>query len=149
MPNTAVTVVRPGEGRPYHVLGATVSVLTPADPAQVLFADHPVPPGYEVPMHVHHDEDEMIYVIDGAITFASERGEFVAGPGSFVHLPRGAAHGFANRGPTEARMLVVASAGGGLEGVFRDLDAEARRKALDGPAISAALERNGLTLLAA
>src|SRR5262245_27111490 len=97
-----VRITRPGEGRTYDVLGASITVLSSGRPGDLLFADHPVPVGYGVPLHVHEDEDEALFVLDGAITFVTPEGETIAGPGSFVHLPRGAAHGFRNDGRVEA-----------------------------------------------
>lgn len=142
-----VTISRPGEGRAYDVLGARVAVHSPR--GAIMLADHPLPVGYQVPMHVHHDEDEAAYVLEGTITFFTPEGEHPVEAGGFVSLPRGAAHGFANRGKVEARMLVISSAGGGLEGVFDGLDEHARKGTLAPPTIGATLAENGLQLLPA
>ena len=66
---------------------------------------------------------DVRYVLEGELTLLSPDGELKAGPGTFVHLPRGAAHGFLNAADTPSRMLVITTPGGNLEGVFRDLDA--------------------------
>jgi uncharacterized cupin superfamily protein len=140
-------VVGPGEGAVVNVLGAGIVVKTSGDPAKFFVADHPVPPNYFVPLHVHEDEDEAFYLLEGELTLLTADGEAKAGPGDFVHLPRGVAHGFLNASGAPARMLVVASAGGKLEGMFRDLDAAARN---GGPApaqVAAICASHGVTML--
>jgi mannose-6-phosphate isomerase-like protein (cupin superfamily) len=50
------------------------------------------PTGEGPPMHVHPDTDEGFYVGEGELTFVFADREVVAGPGSFVLVPRGVAH---------------------------------------------------------
>ena len=46
------------------------------------------------PVHRHHDDDESFYVLDGTMTLFLEGGRVLgAGPGSFVCIPHGVAHG--------------------------------------------------------
>jgi mannose-6-phosphate isomerase-like protein (cupin superfamily) len=126
----AVRIVPPEGGERLVVLGAPVTLKSDGAHGAMLFADHIVPPGYGVPMHIHHGEDEICYVLEGEIVFGGQSGETAVGPGTFVHLPRGAAHAFRNASGKPARMLVVCSPaedhGGALDGVFRDLDRAAK-----------------------
>lgn len=144
-----IFVSRPGEGRSYNVLGAPITVRSSGRQDQMAFVDHAVPAGFGVPLHMHHDEDEMIFVLEGTVTFVTEQGEVEAGPGTFLHLPRAIPHGFFNRSGANARMIAVASAGGGLEGIFRDLDRMDAAAAPDPAAIGQVLDRNRAALLAA
>jgi quercetin dioxygenase-like cupin family protein len=65
------------------------------------------------PMHVHHDEDEAFFLLEGEIQFFLGDGTSrLAGPGDFVFGPRGVPHRFEVRSP-EARMLVLGTPGGG------------------------------------
>ncbi len=57
--------------------------------------------------HVHADEDDSFYVLEGELTFSVDGEEVVAGPGTFVLVPPGVPHGFANRGDEVARCLNV------------------------------------------
>ena len=51
------------------------------------------PVGDGPPMHIHPHTDEGFYIGDGELTFAFPGGrEVVAGPGSFVFVPRGVEH---------------------------------------------------------
>lgn len=136
----------PGDGITLDVLGAPIRVQSSGDAHQMFFADHPVPAGYQVPLHVHLDEEELFYIIDGEITLMSAHGEAIAGPGTFVHLPRGVAHGFANRSGKAAHMLVITPAGGALQGVFKGLDAAARAGTLGPESIARTLTENRLAL---
>jgi len=143
-----IQVASPADGTVLNVLGAPIKVMSSGRDDQLFFADHPVPPGYEVPLHVHADEDELFYVLEGELTLYAQGGERTAGPGSFVHLPRGIAHGFANRSGRPARMLVVATPGGALLGVFRGLDRALRSGELTPAIIGQVLAANRLALAA-
>jgi mannose-6-phosphate isomerase-like protein (cupin superfamily) len=70
-----------------------------------------VPPG-DSPYHVHHNEDEGFYILDGEMTvFCGER-VWRGGPGAFVFLPRGIPHGFRVEGERPARFLLLTTPGG-------------------------------------
>ena len=65
----------------------------------------------EPPLHVHHNEDEAWYVLEGRITFHVGSDTLVAEAGSFVFGPRGVPHAFTvDVEPT--RVLVLATPGG-------------------------------------
>lgn len=76
-----------------------------------------VPPGHGAPMHVHQNEDECAYTIDGEIQgFVGDR--VVHTPaGTAIHLPRGVPHGFRNTGTKQARFLMWVTPGR-LEGFY-------------------------------
>jgi quercetin dioxygenase-like cupin family protein len=57
--------------------------------------------------HVHADEDDSFYVLDGEMTFIVEGEEILAPAGTFVLVPPGVEHTFANRSAAEARLLNV------------------------------------------
>jgi len=129
----AISIVEPGAGELVNVLGAPIMIKSNGRSDQLFFADHPLPPGFGVPMHAHADEDELFYVLEGEITLQHAGGSATVGAGTFIHLPRGLPHGFHNAGALPARMIVIATPGGGLEGVFRGLDAAGRGERPLGP----------------
>ncbi len=58
------------------------------------------------PFHRHTDEDEAFYVLEGELSIYVEGGTVLHGsPGTYVHVPRGVAHGFKTH--TRVRMLVL------------------------------------------
>jgi quercetin dioxygenase-like cupin family protein len=71
-----------------------------------------VPPGFSPPLHVHSREDEPMYVVEGQVRFRAGEEEFLAGPGSFVFLPKGVPHSFVVEGDQPARILELAIPGG-------------------------------------
>ena len=63
--------------------------------------------GEEPDDHTHDTEDEMFYVLDGALTFRCGGQSFDVEKGGFLFLPRGVEHGYTVRGNEPARLLVV------------------------------------------
>lgn len=65
-----------------------------------------IPVGYETPLHIHHNEDECFYLLEGEAEFVTQGRTIKAAPGAFVFLPRKIAHGFRVIGEKPARMLI-------------------------------------------
>ena len=65
--------------------------------------------GEEPPDHTHGSEDEMFYVLEGAITFRCGDETFDLEKGGFVFLPRGIQHGYTIRSEEPVRLIVVTS----------------------------------------
>jgi mannose-6-phosphate isomerase-like protein (cupin superfamily) len=59
------------------------------------------------PLHVHHDDDEAWYVLQGRLGFLLGGEEFEVGPGSAVLARRGTPHTYRNAGDVEAEYLLV------------------------------------------
>ena len=64
-------------------------------------------PGQGVSLHVHEDEDELVYVIDGEIEVTLGDQTMTATAGVLALLPRGIPHGFTNIGDKPSRILDV------------------------------------------
>lgn len=62
------------------------------------------------PLHVHHEDDEAWYVIEGALRFRLADRELIAPAGSTVLVPAGVPHTFGNAGPEPSRYLIVMTA---------------------------------------
>ena len=98
-------VVRPGEGkRVYNVEFLATSEDTPRFNLGIITLQ-PHRDGPE--LHVHADEDDSFYILEGELTFVVEDDEVVAGPGTFVLVPPGIRHTFTNRGDAPVRMMNV------------------------------------------
>lgn len=63
------------------------------------------PPGGGVPLHIHHNEDETIYLLEGSLRFQLGDEAFDVDEGDTVYMPRGKAHGFRITGDKPARIL--------------------------------------------
>ena len=59
------------------------------------------------PLHVHYDDDEAWYVLQGRLGFLLGGEEFEVGPGSAVLARRGTPHTYRNAGDVEAEYLLV------------------------------------------
>jgi mannose-6-phosphate isomerase-like protein (cupin superfamily) len=100
----------------------------------------------DTPLHVHENEHELFYVLEGEHVFQVGDQEFRAGPGGLVFAPRGVPHAQRRVVPRTGRILVLASPAG-LEGFFREL-AEADRTGATGPDAYARLsEKYGISWL--
>jgi quercetin dioxygenase-like cupin family protein len=70
-----------------------------------------ISPGDEPPLHVHKNEDEWFYVLDGEVTFHVGGENYPASVGGFVSFPRGIPHTFTVES-AKARFLVMNTPGG-------------------------------------
>jgi mannose-6-phosphate isomerase-like protein (cupin superfamily) len=83
--------------------------------------EHPIAPRtLAAPSHVHQNEDEYSYILEGEVGFEIGDEQFSAGPGQFVAKPRGIWHAFWNAGDAPARVLELI-APGGFERYFAEL----------------------------
>ncbi len=104
-----VFIVEPGAGSPFDLggLGVQFKVLGDSTEDRLSVMEHPMEPGRLIPPHVHEDQDELSYVLEG--TFGVRVGDRVgtAGPGSYFFKPRGVPHTFWNAGPAPARLIEI------------------------------------------
>ena len=76
-------------------------------------------PGDGPPLHVHLNDDEFIYVLEGRLRFQLEETVHDAPVGSFVFLPKGVTHTWQNAGDSKVRFLVgFTPASPGMERFF-------------------------------
>jgi mannose-6-phosphate isomerase-like protein (cupin superfamily) len=119
--NPTVGLIPPGVGETLDVLGGPMIVKLDGT-GGLFLAEHPVPPGYRVPLHVHDDDEEVFWVLDGTLTLVAAAGERPAGPGTCVRLPRGVPHAFRNDTAATVRFLVICVPGSRVAAMFRALD---------------------------
>jgi mannose-6-phosphate isomerase-like protein (cupin superfamily) len=97
-------VVAPGEG---HRVGNVEFLARSADTPRFTFGIIEIAAGRVLEEHVHAEEDDAFYILDGEMTFFFGADEAVAGPGTFVLVPPGVSHGFRNDGDRPVRMLNI------------------------------------------
>jgi mannose-6-phosphate isomerase-like protein (cupin superfamily) len=68
------------------------------------------PPLYIAPLHLHRNDDEAWYVLEGALRFGLGDEEVEASAGGAVVAPRGTVHTFWNPRPEPARYVLVMTA---------------------------------------
>ncbi len=65
------------------------------------------PPRLIAPRHVHHNDDEAWYVLEGALRVQAGENEIEVRAGSAVLVPRGTPHTYWNPGPGRLRYLLI------------------------------------------
>lgn len=86
-----------------------------------------LPPGESSPWHVHHEEDEWFYVIEGELQVIVGDNRVRLGAGDFAFGPRDVPHGFRITGASPARVLLIT-----VGGRFSDFIAENSEPILNG-----------------
>ncbi|RSL17039.1 cupin domain [Edaphobacter aggregans] len=67
----------------------------------------PDPPRLIAPLHVHHNDDEAWYVLEGTLRIKSGDNEIEASAGSSVFVPRGTPHTYWNPTTHPVRYLLI------------------------------------------
>jgi quercetin dioxygenase-like cupin family protein len=110
-----------------------------------------VTPGTGIPKHAHAREDELFYVLEGTCQFVLDGQSILAGPGTLVHVPKGAMHGFSNPGSNPVRFVNIHTPGG-FEDFFLECGVECTDRAnpptepIDVPRALEVMKRHGMTL---
>ena len=97
-------VVPPGRG---HRIGNVEFLARSADTPRFTFAMIEIVAGRELEAHVHDNEDDAFYILEGEMTFLFGDRSVAAPPGTFVLVPPGVEHGFRNDGDGPVRMLNI------------------------------------------
>jgi mannose-6-phosphate isomerase-like protein (cupin superfamily) len=79
--------------------------------------------GYETPLHVHHNEDEGFWMVDGSATFTVGHQTIEAGPGAYLFGPKDVPHKW-KAGPNGARLLYLFGPAG-FENLIREMSVPA------------------------
>ncbi|WP_148715126.1 cupin domain-containing protein [Chitinolyticbacter meiyuanensis] len=104
----SVIVLPPGGGRHYAMGRMQARFLADGEETvdRYSISEWWLEPHTEGPgAHRHDANDDVFYVIGGTMSFLAGEAWFEAGPGSFVRIPAGVTHDFANRGEQRAGVL--------------------------------------------
>jgi mannose-6-phosphate isomerase-like protein (cupin superfamily) len=114
-------VVQPGQGLVANYTAGRSIVLKlqcGATDDSIMLFEETIPAGTKSTLHLHHDSDEVAYILSGEITFKMGDEVTVGGPGACAFMPRGVPHAWKNTGAQAARALFLytpARAGGLIE----------------------------------
>ena len=78
----------------------------------IMMFEEIVPAGTKSTYHLHHDSDEVVYVLSGELTFKIGDQVTVGGPGTCAFMPRGVAHAWKSTGTETGRVLFLYTPGG-------------------------------------
>jgi quercetin dioxygenase-like cupin family protein len=95
----------------------TIHLSKTANADGISITEHLLPAGFGPPFHIHRDEDETFYVLEGEFRF--KHGETIqhAQAGDVVYLPKGMPHGFRVLSAGGGRCLIITR--GGFENMLR------------------------------
>jgi quercetin dioxygenase-like cupin family protein len=115
-------MIEPGQGESTRLGGIGVDFKIPAAATGGAFSivEHPIDPRAVVPPHLHTNEDEFSYVIEGELGARQGHEEVQLGPGGYLLKPRGILHSFWNPTDRPARILEIISPAG-FERYFKEL----------------------------
>jgi quercetin dioxygenase-like cupin family protein len=127
---TDAFAIRSDDGEARWWLGALAVIkATAADTGGYLtVVDVTDPPGVSAPLHVHHNEDEAFWVLEGAATIEVGGKTIEASAGDFVFGPRDIPHRY-TVGDAGSRMLFILTPGG-FEDLVRATSDPARSRTL-------------------
>jgi len=108
-------VVQPGQGPVSSGRSFSLKLLGGETGDSIMMFEETIPAGTTSTFHLHHDSDEVAYVLSGEITFKIGDEVAVGGPGACAFMPRGVPHAWKNTGAETGRALFLytpARAGG-------------------------------------
>jgi quercetin dioxygenase-like cupin family protein len=102
-------VVPPGQGAR---VGNVEFLARTVDTPRFTFGIIDFAAGRELETHVHDDEDDAFYILEGELTFVLGGEDVRAPAGTFVLVPPGVEHGFRNDSSSAVKILNIHSPGG-------------------------------------
>jgi quercetin dioxygenase-like cupin family protein len=136
MSTTQLVVRGPEQGRASWFLNSLVTerVQMAETGGAYGITEHLLTAASNPPVHVHDDEDEAFYVLDGELELEVAGQVVVAGPGTYALAPRAVPHTFRVLTPT-VRMLVIGSgkASDNIEHFFHAVGDPAAERVLPEP----------------
>ncbi|CAA9382682.1 MAG: hypothetical protein AVDCRST_MAG93-9281 [uncultured Chloroflexia bacterium] len=97
------------DGDGYHFVNTLMLVKAGGEDTrgQLAILEARTPPDYGPPPHIHADEEEVFYVLEGTVEVMCGDKQFVAAPGSLVLTPRGTPHTFHVTDEGPGKMLII------------------------------------------
>lgn len=98
----------------YAFFGCNAKILASGEETAGTYAlaEMVFPAGSGTPPHIHYNEDEAFYVLEGEVSIWCGDESYVARAGDFAFLPRNVRHNYVNTGSGDARMLVLTNPAG-------------------------------------
>ncbi|WP_406853629.1 cupin domain-containing protein [Alsobacter sp. KACC 23698] len=123
------------DGIVWNILGQT---YVPKHLTESSFSWHATfPPGTFVPPHIHPNQDEFIYVLEGRFDLVLDGQEVGAGPGDLIRLPRGVPHGIFNKSDAPTKCVFWVSPTGPLYDLFWGIHSMAEQNPAEVVALAA------------
>jgi quercetin dioxygenase-like cupin family protein len=111
-------VVQPGQGLvANYAPGRSIVLKLRCDETDgsIMMFEATAPVGTKSTLHLHHDSDEVAYVLSGEITFLIGDDVTVGGPGTSAFMQRGVRHAWKSTGAHAGRALFLYTPAGAGE----------------------------------
>jgi quercetin dioxygenase-like cupin family protein len=107
----------PGDGERFERANRVVTIK--GDLPEISANEIDFDPTFAIEPHVHDDQVDSFYVLEGEVEFTLGDRAVRALPGTWVSVPPGVVHGFRNPGPGRARFLNVHTPDAGFTDLIR------------------------------
>jgi quercetin dioxygenase-like cupin family protein len=141
--------MRNGEGRLIDVLDndITIKISSQDTGGEFTVFEGRTPPQGGPPMHIHHEQDEWWYVLEGEFRFSVDGEEILGQAGDTVFAPRGSRHTFQCISQEAGRVLTTVVPGG-LDVFFVEISAAVPRGTTPDPTkVGPIFAKHGLALV--
>ena len=138
--------ILPDAGRLLKFLGVTHMLTSEQTGGTFYVCEAIFGPERGSPLHIHHYEDEVIHVLEGAIDIRLDTETLHVPVGGIVHLPKKIPHALHNPLKTPLRIMVHAIPGG-LEHYFDEVDAALEQGSFNAEAHAQISKKYGLEWL--
>ena len=112
---TKGVVVPAGGGKHYEEAPGRffdLKLLADQTGQSIMLFEETVPAGTKSTHHLHHDSDEVVWVLEGEFTFKIGDEVFSGGPGTCAFLPRAVPHAWKNSDAGPGRAVFLYTPGG-------------------------------------
>ena len=103
-----------------------------------------VPAGGGPPPHIHHNQVETFYIVEGQMEILLGDQVYEAKAGDFVHVSKGTPHRFINRSQTPSKIVLTFVPAGDAEQFFREAFEETTDRHAPPPPLDDAFIQNML-----
>jgi quercetin dioxygenase-like cupin family protein len=143
-----MAVLKRQDGQSVQVLGDLVCIKLPSSQSahRMTVITVEVPPGGEVPPHIHAQEEECYYLLEGEMLVQVGGKEVAIKAGDFVHVPAGTIHGYRNLSDQPIRFLAWA-VGGALDNFFLEMAEQIQVVPDDLAKVPAILQKYGIQVV--
>lgn len=123
-------IVPPSSGKVLELVGVTHKLLSQQTGGRYYLFESEFDPESGNRLHVYTYEDEVVYVLQGAIQIRLGDGELEASEGGVAHLPKDIPHALYNPLKVPLKILALAIPGG-MEQFFDELESATQDGSMD------------------
>jgi mannose-6-phosphate isomerase-like protein (cupin superfamily) len=121
---------------------AALKLLNQQTGDSVMAFEEVAPAGTETPLHLHHDSDEVMFVLSGEFSFKIGDEFSTGGPGTCAFMPRDIPHAWKNSGTETGRAFFIYTPGAAGK-LFEEMRQAQPAASVSGPEAAQLFRRYG------